>query len=193
MIFFSALHSLMLQEISSTKPYGDCGLVRKKLPSLQTLKQTCCGGACKEPTVKRPGRRKGRDRERQRENGPWFPGYQRGGDNTWEDREVAGWCGIASLLPLCCKVRSQSVQSPGLGFPMKNVATWLAREGWRMRQEFCQNHSSTSQCGMCLPRYRAVLQSTNCPELKSAQLKRVGSLMDETLRQLVFKQLEWKI
>lgn len=35
---------------------------------------------------------------------------------------------------------------------MKNVATWLPREGWRMRQEFCQNHSSTSQCGMCLPR-----------------------------------------
>lgn len=113
-----------------------------------------------------------------------------------EDREVAGWSGTASVLrntALFCKVRSQSVQSPGLGFPMKNVATWLAREGWRMRQEFCQNHSSTSRCGMCLPRYRAVLQSTKCPQLKSAQLKRVGNLMDETLCQLVFKQLEWKI
>lgn len=62
-----------------------------------------------------------------------------------------------------------------------------------MRQEFCQNHSSTSQGGMCLPRYRAVLQSTKCPELKSAQLKRVGSLMDEMFCQLVFKQLELKI
>lgn len=138
-------------------------------------------------------------REGQREtarDGPCFPACQQGGGDTWEDREVAGSSGTASLLcntALFCKVRSQSVQSPGLGFPVKIVATWLAREGWRMRQEFCQNHSSTSQCGMCLPRYRAVLQSTKCPELKSAQLKRVGNLMDETLCQLVFKQLEWKI
>lgn len=119
---------------------------------------------------------------------------QQGGGNTWEDREEAGWpvpllCNMARF----CKVRSQSVQSPGLGFPMKNLATWLAREGWRMRQEFCQNHSSTSQCGMRLPRYRAILQSTKCPELKSAQLKGAGNLMDETLHQVVFRQLKWKI
>jgi len=155
----------------------------------------CCDGACRGPAVKRPDRRKETDRERWRENGTWFPGCQQGGGDTWEDREVAGWSGTASLLrnmAQFCKVRSQSVQSPGLGFPTKNVATWLVREGWRKRQEFCQNHCSTSQCGMCLPSYRAVLQSTKCPELKSAQLKRVGNLMDETLRQLVFKQLEWK-
>lgn len=123
-------------------------------------------------------------------------GCQQGGGNTWEDREAAGWSETVPLLcntALFCKVRSQSVQSPGLGFPMKNLATWLAREGWRMRQEFCQNHSSTSQCGMSLPRCRAILQSTKCPELKSAQLKGAGNLMDETLCQLVFKQLKWKI
>lgn len=123
-------------------------------------------------------------------------GCQQGGGSTWEDREAAGWSGTVPLLcnmALFCKVMSQSVQSPGLGFPMKNSATWLAREGWRMRQELCQNHSSTSQCGMSLPRYRAIPQSTKCPELKSAQLKGAGNLMDETLYQLVFKQLKWKI
>lgn len=125
-------------------------------------------------TVKRPGRIKERDRDEEKMDHD-SPGCQQDGGNTWEDREPVSRSVTAFLLcnmALFYKARSQFVQSPGLEFPMENMAKWLAREGWRMRQEFCRNHSSTSQCRMCLPQSHP--PSTKCPELKSAQLKELA-------------------